>query len=79
MGSKFKVQGELQNFEAFHNLNACTIIILHSPYFSVFVTCGALEPPDVEDDNADLSEVDSECEDAVSAKLLSKKQQVRTV
>lgn len=35
-----------------------------------------LEPPDVDDENADLSDAESEFEDATSAKLLSKKQQV---
>lgn len=44
-------------------------------HHAVFVTT-ELEPPDVDDENADLSDAESEFEDATSAKLLSKKQQV---
>lgn len=48
----------------------------HAVFDNSFVVTTELEPPDVDDENADLSDAESEFEDATSAKLLSKKQQV---
>ena len=42
----------------------------------MIVLTTSTEPPDVDEDNADISGAESDYEDATSAKLLSKKQQV---
>ena len=43
---------------------------------SILCSFVGTEPPDVDEDNADISGAESDYEDATSAKLLSKKQQV---